>query len=230
MAVVFITGVSKGIGRKTAQLFVERGHEVYGCCRSEASVPGVKKVFSCDVRSYEGIEDCARHIKEVEGHCDALINNAGISRDRTVGKMTLEEWQAVIETNLFGMHNNTKAFLPLLKESSAAAIVNIASVVAERGAYGQANYGASKAGVMGYSRSCALEFAKHGIRVNSVIPGYIDTSMTESMPETVRSTILKSVPLGRLGMPLEVAEIVYFLASSRASFVTGSHYEVTGGL
>lgn len=230
MSVIFVTGVSRGIGHHIAKLFIERGHNVYGCARTAISIDGARKIFRCDVKSLAALKECSKYIMKAEGKCDVLINNAGIIRDKTLQKMIREQWEDVINTNFMGVHYSTLAFLHLLQESDNGCIINISSVVALHGAFGQTIYGASKAAIIGYSRSCALELAKHSIRVNTVVPGYIDTKMTKTIPEHIRQDIISRIALRRFGTPMEVAELVNFLSSDKASYITGGVYEISGGL
>ncbi len=229
MSIVFVTGVSRGIGKKIAELFIKKGHKVYGCARTAISIDGARKIFKCDVKSLESLKKCAKYLMDTEGRCDVLINNAGVTRDKTLQKMTQKQWEDVVNTNFMGVHYSTMAFIPLLLKSPSGCIVNISSVVAWRGAFGQTIYGASKAAIIGYSQSCVLELSKHSIRVNTVVPGYIDTAMTQFIPEPIKQDIISRIPLRRFGTPLEVAELIYFLSSDKASYITGGVYEISGG-
>ncbi|HEX7637560.1 MAG TPA: acetoacetyl-CoA reductase [Burkholderiaceae bacterium] len=176
---------------------------------------------------------CAAAVDEIRrrfGPAAVLVNNAGITRDASFRKMTLEQWQQVMRVNLDSMFNMTK---PVVEDMIAARwgrIVNVSSVNAQRGAFGQANYAASKAGIHGFTKSLAIEFAGHGVTVNTVSPGYLRTAMVEKVPrEIVESRILPQIPVGRLGEPDEVAQLVGFLVSERGAFVTGANLSINGG-
>ncbi len=183
-----------------------------------------------DVASFESCAGAAQAIRERHGPVGVLINNAGITRDASFRKMTPQDWELVLRTNLDSMFNMTKQVIEDMLSLGWGRIVNISSVNGQRGAFGQANYAASKAGIHGFTKSLALEFARKNITVNTVSPGYLRTRMVEKVPaEVMRERILPEIPLGRLGDPDEVAQLVAYLASERAAFITGANLSINGG-
>ncbi|WP_321948468.1 beta-ketoacyl-ACP reductase [Paraburkholderia sp. J10-1] len=187
--------------------------------------------FGLDVASYDSCEEGARKVIAEFGGVDVLVNNAGITRDASFMKLSKPEWDAVMHTDLDSMFNLTKPFLPGMYERRFGRIVNIGSVNGSRGAFGQTNYAAAKAGIHGFTMSLALEVAKRGITVNTVSPGYLATAMVEAVPQDVMDTrILPQIPVGRLGRPEEVASLVAYLCSDDGAFVTGANFAVNGGM
>ena len=168
-------------------------------------------------------------IQKEFGRLDILINNAGVTQDRTLAKMTGEEWQKVIDINLTGVFNCAKAALPLIIQNQGK-IISISSLVGQRGNFGQANYAAAKAGIIGFTKTVAKELGRFGVTVNAVAPGFIETRLTENLPQEVTESVKKFTPLGRFGKPEEVASLVVFLASSEADFITGTVVNIDGGL
>ena len=242
--IVLVTGASRGIGAVTAAAFAGRGALVFAnypesdaathrlaikAWREEADIESDRVVpIVADVADVQQVKVMFEAVRDRAGALDVLVNNAGINRDRTVMKLTDEEWHQVMVVNLFGTFHCCRAAIRLLREGGR--IINIASVLAHTGGFGTANYAASKAGVIGLSKTLALELAKRRITVNAVCPGYIDTDMTRSIPPDVLANLLARVPLGRLGTPEEVAACILFLASAKAGYITGHCLHVNGGL
>jgi acetoacetyl-CoA reductase len=184
-----------------------------------------------DVADFDLCAHCAKRVIDEHGAVDILINNAGITRDATFSKMTKADWDAVLRTDLDALFNVTKAFIGPMVERGFGRIVNIGSVNGSRGSFGQTNYAAAKAGVHGFTKSLALEVAKHGVTVNTISPGYMDTPMVASIPENVMTErILSQIPVGRLGRPEEVAALVGFVCSDDAGFLTGADLAINGGM
>lgn len=240
--VVMITGGSRGIGRATAYAFAEEGarlvlahydpdetaaEETLAVLKSRGIAAESHRV---DVSSYPVVTALLNDILDRFGRIDVLVNNAGITRDKILVRMSEEEWDAVIQVNLKSVFNCTQAVLkPMLKQRSGC-IVSLSSVVAERGNFGQGNYAASKAGVLGFTRSVAREVASRAIRVNAVAPGFIETDMTAVLPEKVKESFIEQIPLGRMGHPEDVANAVYWLCSDKAAYLTGQVIHVNGGM
>jgi len=241
-----VTGGSRGIGRAIALELGRRGASVavgfhtdeIGYSNKEhadevsaeiATSGGQAFAFGCDVRDPASIGPFVASVAERFGKIDVLVNNAGITRDRSLAKMSFEEWDAVIETNLNGVFHMTARVLPLMVQAGSGRIINISSVVGLHGNFGQANYAAAKAGVVGLTKSAALELARKGVTVNAIAPGFIETAMIAAMPEEVRAAILAKIPMGRFGRPEEIARLVAFLVSD-GDYITGQVIEINGGL
>jgi len=188
------------------------------------------KAYPCDVADYASAADCVAGMTAELGPADVLVNNAGITRDMTFKKMTKTDWDAVIHTNLDSVFNMTKQVMDGMVERGWGRVINVSSVNASKGAFGQTNYSAAKAGMHGFTKALALEVAKRGVTVNTISPGYIGTKMVTAIPrEVLDSKILPQIPQGRLGKPEEVAGLVAYLASEEAAFVTGANISINGG-
>lgn len=236
-----VTGAGRGIGREIALTLAEYGADViinYNGSkdraeevRAQIEAMGRKAAaVQCSVSDYEACGQMITDMLGVFGHIDILVNNAGITRDNLVIRMKEEDFDAVIDTNLKGTFNTIKhMYRPFLKQR-AGRIINISSVTGILGNAGQVNYSASKAGVIGLTKSMARELASRNITVNAVAPGYIDTDMTQAMTDSAKETTLAQIPLGRVGTPRDVAEAVAFLASDRAAYITGQVISVDGGM
>jgi len=238
---VVITGGSRGIGEAISQSFVDAGAQVHALSRTEsnrsaelqemAEKAGGSYIWhAADITDRPALEGVIDSILKSEDGIDILVNNAGITRDGLLMRMKDEDWDAVLHTNLSSVYTACKKVVrPMLKARSGT-IINVSSVVGIMGNAGQTNYSASKAGLIGFTKSLAREVASRGIRVNAVAPGYIDTSMTESLNEEARTSLTSQIPLGRTGKPEEVASTVLFLASDNAGYITGQTLVVDGGL
>lgn len=238
--VSLVTGASRGIGRAIAAALAADGATVVLAARDEAKLAeGVRAIeaaggkampVSMDVAAPASVEAGIARVLETLGRIDHLVNNAGITRDNLLLRMKPEEWQDVIATNLSSVYYCTQAVLrPMLKQKSGGRIVNVTSVVGVMGNAGQANYAASKAGIIGFTKSIAREIASRGITVNAVAPGFIDTDMTHAMTDKAREAIVGSIPLGRVGRPEDIAATVSFLVSESAGYITGQVLGVDGG-
>jgi acetoacetyl-CoA reductase len=185
--------------------------------------------FHCDVTDFAACAQLVAQVKEQFGVIDILVNNAGITRDATFRKMSKDMWDAVINTNLTGMFNITKHVVEDMVEQAWGRIINISSINGQKGQYGQANYSAAKAGVHGFTMALAQEVVKRGVTVNTIAPGYIATDMVMAISEEVRNKIIAGIPMGRLGEPREIADLVMYLASDSAAFMTGAELAINGG-
>jgi 3-oxoacyl-[acyl-carrier protein] reductase len=221
--VVLITGGARGIGRATAEAFAARGARVISADLQGGDI-------ELDVADVESVNRAVAWVMERTGRIDVLINNAGITRDATLVKTGDAAWDAVIAVNLTGTFNMTRAVAPHMVSAGRGAIVNASSIVGLQGNFGQSNYVASKAGVVGLTRVWARELGRKGVRVNCVAPGFIATDMTAAMPPEVLDGMKAKTPLGRLGTPEDVARAYVFLASDEASFINGQVLGVDGGL
>jgi len=236
--VALVTGGSRGIGKAIGARLAEAGAkvalaDVVDTAQIQAAADEIGGGAIAVSANVTDPESCAAAISQVEdalGPIDILVNNAGITRDGLLIRMADEDWSAVLDVNLKGVFNMTKAAVRGMMKRRAGRIVNIASVVGITGNAGQANYSASKAGVIGFSKTVAKELASRGVLVNAVAPGFIDTDMTKALPESAREVLLKLIPLARLGSPDDVASAVLFLSSDLASYITGQVVVVDGGM
>ena len=236
--VAIVTGGAKGIGLATVKKFVVEGAKVSIWDIDEESANeaiaelGADKVsfLKVNTASLETVKEAAAKVKEAYGSIDILVNNAGITRDSSMKKMTEEQWDQVISVNLTGVFNCAKAVFPYMAENGWGRILNAASVVALYGNFGQSNYVATKAGVIGMTKVWAREFGRKGITVNAVAPGFINTDMMSTVPENILDGLRGKTPLGRLGEVEDIANAYVFLASDEAAFITGTTLSVDGGL
>ncbi len=188
------------------------------------------KAYPCDVTDFDSAKACVDTVTQEVGPVDVLVNNAGITRDMTFKKMTKADWDAVMNTNLDSVFNMTKQVMDGMVERKWGRIINVSSVNGQKGAFGQTNYSAAKAGMHGFTKALALEVAKQGVTVNTISPGYIGTKMVTAIPqEILDSKILPQIPVNRLGKPEEIAGLVAYLASDEAAFVTGANISINGG-
>jgi len=238
--VAVITGGTAGIGAATALLFAREGAKVTVWGRSEkrgeefvrsAAEQGLDIAYDkVDTSDFEGVKAGMKKVYDRYGKIDILINNAGITRDSTMKKMTVEQWQEVIDVNLTGVFYCTKAVSEYMLAAGYGRIVNASSVVGLYGNFGQTNYVATKAGIIGMTKTLAREFGRKGITVNAVAPGFIATDMVAAMPEEVLAGMKAKVPVGRLGDPEDIAYAYLYLASDEASYVNGATLSVDGGM
>ena len=240
-SVAIVTGSGRGIGRAIAQELANAGVKIVvnyagRSDKAEETVTLIREAggealaVQADVSQATEVERLLKTTVEHFGKVDILINNAGITRDFLLLRMKEADWDSVMATNLKGTYLCTKAVSKGMLKQRSGVIVNISSVVGLAGNAGQANYAAAKAGIIGFTKSIAKEFASRGIRVNAVAPGYIYTDMTETLPEGMQSDILNGIPLGRIGQPEDVAKVVKFLVSPEASYITGQTLCVDGGM
>lgn len=238
--VALVTGSSRGIGRAIAHELAACGATVVvNCVRGlEAADDAVREIESlgghavcepADVSDLDAVSAMVQRVAERVGPVDVLVNNAGILRDRTFKKLTPKDWAEVIQTNLYSVFNCTYAVLPSMLERKWGRIVNISSFVGQTGNFGQTNYAAAKAGIIGFTKSLALETAKSGITVNAIAAGFTETEMWSSVPENVRAKILERIPMGRVGTPQEIAACVRFLVCE-GSYITGQSLNPNGGI
>lgn len=230
---VFISGASRGIGKDIALLFANNGYKVIGTSRSDFSIDDNLDNFiplKLDITSRDDIKDCFDYLKSENLLPNILINNAGITADQIFMRMKDEDWDNVIETNLTGTFNLSKIFIKNMIKNKSGRIINISSVSGLMGNPGQVNYASSKAALTGFTKSLAKEVGSRNITVNSVAPGYIDTDMTSFLDNDAKETIINNIPLGRIGVTSDISELVMFLASDEASYITGQTISVDGGL
>lgn len=239
--VALVTGASKGIGEAIAKKLASQGAFVivnYNGSkeRAEALVAQIREQgadavpYQCDVADFQAVEAMVKELISAYGRIDILVNNAGITRDNLIMKMSEEDFDAVLATNLKGAFNTIRHLARQMVKQRSGKIINISSVSGVLGNAGQANYAASKAGVIGLTKSMARELASRGINVNAIAPGFVETEMTQALSETVREGATAQIPLRRFGTPREIADVAAFLASDEASYITGQIIHVDGGM
>jgi len=238
--VALVTGASQGIGRETALALAEAGANVALAARNEEKLVALAEEIAArgaaafavkmDVADPEQVKLGFKAVLEKFGKLDILVNNAAITRDGLAMRMKQEDWDAVIRTNLTGAHLCTQQALMTMMRARAGRIINIASVVAQMGNAGQANYVAAKGGLIGLTKAIAMEIASRNVTVNAVAPGFIETPMTDVLPDKVKEELKERIPLGRMGTGRDVAAAIVFLASDEAGYITGHVLDVNGGL
>jgi acetoacetyl-CoA reductase len=238
--IVLVTGATGGLGTAMCKELHKNGYRVAANYRNREKAEEWQKkmkdeegievaIFNGDVTSYDGIGDMVQEIEQTMGPVDVLVNNAGITRDGRFSKMTLDDWNSVISSNLGSVFNCSRHVINGMIDRKFGRIINISSVNGQRGQFGQANYSAAKAGMHGFTKTLAMEVARYGITVNTISPGYIATDMVMAVPQNYRDQIVAQIPMGRLGGTHEVAHLVSFLASDEAGFITGANYSINGG-
>jgi len=237
---VLVTGASRGIGRAIALTLGAAGATVIGTATSNEGAKNISKIFTennilgkgmkLNVTDNEQISDLLKNITESYGSVDILINNAGITRDNILIRMKEEEWDDIINTNLSSVYRMSKAVLRGMIKNKSGRIISITSVVGAMGNAGQSNYAAAKAGIMGFTKSLAREVGIRGITVNAIAPGFIQTDMTDNLPEEQKAHLASQIPMGRLGETEEIAQVVLFLASEGSSYITAQTLHVNGGM
>jgi 3-oxoacyl-[acyl-carrier protein] reductase len=238
--VAVVTGASQGIGRDTALALAQAGAKVAVAARNEEKLAslvteieaagGTALAVKVDVADAEQVKTGFKRVIEKFGRLDILVNNAAITRDGLSMRMKPDDWEAVLKTNLTGAHLCIQQALSTMMRARAGRIINISSVVAQSGNAGQANYVAAKAGLIGLTKAVAIEIASRNITVNAVAPGFIETPMTDVLPDKVKEDLKTRIPLGRLGSPRDVAAAIVFLASDEAGYITGHVLNVNGGM
>ena len=238
---VFVTGASRGIGKEVALKFADKGYNVViNYVSSKTNVEELKEEFEkkgvkalimqADVTNKEAIEELVKKAIEEFGQIDVLVNNAGITKDNLLMRMSEEEFDKVIEINLKGTYIVTKAVTKYMMKKRKGSIINLSSVVGVAGNAGQCNYSASKAGIIGFTKSVAKELASRNIRANAVAPGFIETDMTAILSDEVKENIHNQIPLKRMGTAKEVANLIYFLGSDESAYITGQVINIDGGM
>ncbi len=238
--VALITGGSRGIGKEIAISFADEGAQIAICGRSQESLGKIQSEIEAknrkclslkaDVQVESEVEDVVKKTLDTYGRIDILVNNAGVAKDNLIARLSEEDWDLVLSVNLRGTFLFTRTVSkPMIKQRKGK-IINITSVIGLIGNTGQANYAASKAGIIGFTKSVAKELGKRNILVNAVAPGFIETEMTEKLSEDAKTTVLGEIPLGRFGSPKDVAQTVLFLASDYSNYITGQVVVVDGGM
>ena len=238
---VFVTGGSRGIGKQVALTYAEHGYNIVinyvsdktdvETLKKEIEEKGVESlILKADVSKKEEVEEVVKQAIDKFEKIDVLVNNAGITKDNLLMRMSEEEFDRVMEINLKGTFLVTKAVTKYMMKQRKGSIINLSSVVGVSGNAGQCNYSASKAGIIGFTKSIAKELASRNIRANAVAPGFIETDMTEVLSDTVKESIYNQIPLKRMGSAKEVADLIYFLGSEKSSYITGQVINVDGGM
>ncbi len=229
-----VTGGARGIGKAIASALKKNGIDVFIWDMDENGKKTAEEIGAkftkVDISSYENVKENLKSLLDNTGRVDILINNAGITRDNLLLRMSEEDFDSVIKVNLKGVFNTTSLVLPSMLKNRCGRIVNISSVIGIIGNKGQANYAASKAGIIGFTKSVAKEVATRGITVNAIAPGFIETEMTGKLPDNVKDAYLKAIPMGSFGKPEDVANLILFLISPSASYITGQVINLDGGM
>lgn len=236
-----VTGASRGIGRAIALELAKEGADISfnylkNKEKAEELVNEIKSLgrkafaYQVDIRDFQAVKEWIEKTKDALGTIDILVNNAGITKDKALMLMDISQWKDVIDTNLTGVFNASRACIVTFLKQKSGSIVNISSVSGVIGLARQTNYASSKAGIIGFTKSLAREVAQYNIRVNTVVPGFIQTDILDTLNEDIKSKLLKEIPLNRLGKPLEVAKSVVFLLSDNAKYITGQSIQIDGGL
>ncbi|NQX01611.1 3-oxoacyl-[acyl-carrier-protein] reductase [bacterium] len=239
--VAVVTGGGRGIGQEIARALAAEGAKVAVVSRSAASCgkaaeeinaafPGAATAYAVDVADHAAVQELAKQIVADFGSVNILVNNAGVTRDGLLMRMKEDDWDTVLDTNLKGAFNTVKAFMRPLMKAEDPRIINIASVIGLIGNAGQTNYSASKAGLIGFTKAIARELAGRSVTCNAVAPGFITTDMTDELPQTVKDAVIAKIPLGLFGETRDIAEVVTFLASPAARYITGQVIAVDGGM
>ena len=238
--IVLVTGATRGIGKAIALTMGGAGATVIGTATTESGADNVSKVFAenkisgkgmkLDVTDNDQVSNLVKSVNENFGSVDILVNNAGITRDNILLRMKEDEWEDIINTNLSSIYKMSKSVLRGMIKKRSGRIISITSVVGAMGNAGQSNYGAAKAGIIGFTKSLAREVGVRGVTVNAIAPGLIETDMTDSLPDDQKEALAAQIPMGRLGTPNEVAQAVLFLADEGGSYITGQTIHVNGGM
>jgi len=238
--VALVTGASRGIGASIALELAKNNIFVIGTATSDKGVKVIEENFKINqekgiglvlnVNENKSIDDLIKHVEENYGHIDILVNNAGITKDALLMKMKEEDWDEVMNTNLKSVFKLSQSVIRKMMKNRYGRIINISSVVGYSGNAGQTNYTSAKAGISGFTKSLAQEVGTRGITVNCVAPGFIGTEMTQSLPEEYKNQLISKIPLGKLGSPNDIANAVVFLASDKASYITGETLHINGGM
>ncbi|HRO43295.1 MAG TPA: acetoacetyl-CoA reductase [Flavipsychrobacter sp.] len=237
--IALVTGATGGLGTAICKRLSEDGFHVIANYNNEEKAMKWKQkmkdeglefeMYQADISDFDAVGEMIAKVEASVGPIDVLVNNAGITRDGQFRKMTKDNWDAVIKTNLYSVFNCTRHVINQMMDRNYGRIINISSVNGQRGQFGQANYSAAKAGMHGFTKTLAMEVARKGITVNTISPGYIATDMVMAVPEEIRNKIVAEIPIGRLGGTEEIAHLVSFLAAKETSFITGANYAINGG-